>query len=76
MYFGGAYSSVGRHPDSGFTNVAARSLVWQEWRCLQADIPCVPSEVVLKDEDNSVCLCRIFSPFHEEQYRRYFNTSW
>lgn len=52
MYFGGAYSSVGRHPDSGFTNVAARSLVWQEWRCLQADIPRVPSEVILKDEDN------------------------
>ena len=62
LYFGVAYSSAGinRCPDSGFAHVGLSSFLQQEWRHLQAGIPQVPSEVLLKDKGNSDSLGRIF----------------
>lgn len=62
LYFAVVYSSPGinRCPDPGFANVGVSSLLQQAWRHLQADIPQVPSEVLLRDKGNSDSLGRIF----------------
>lgn len=61
LYFGFAYSSEGVDscPDCSFANVGIRSLQ-QKWRHLPADVPQVPSEILLKDKGGSDSLGRDF----------------
>lgn len=61
LYFSVACSSGGINswPVPSFANVEIRSLQW-EWRHPPADIPQVPSEILLKDKGSSNSLGRVF----------------